>query len=104
SEAISEESSIWTSATQSAWSAFIADRDPGLVSAAHGQARLIPAGTEMTPVNALPEGTLRPRTPLARGRSCLPARRGCPRACRKFTPFPEYTDAQLRRIIDYLDQ
>ena len=67
---------------------------------------ILPEGTELTPINPMPEGTSQPgrrRAPV--GRAQRRTRRSCsPRMAEVYAGFSEYTDAQVGRIVDYLEE
>ena len=68
---------------------------------------ILPEGTELTPINPMP-----PRAPSAQadavrpvGRPCRTRRRRCSRRMAEvYAGFSEYTDAQVGRIVDYLEE
>ena len=66
---------------------------------------LLPEGTELTPLNPMPEGTFTP-TDLVRPWSELndDEKRMFSHMAEVFAGFSEYTDAQVGRIIDYLEE
>ena len=66
---------------------------------------LIPEGTQLTPINPMPEDLANPPTSCARGIRSARTRRSCSRRLMEvYAGFSEYTDAQIGRIIDYLEQ
>ena len=66
---------------------------------------ILPEGTELTPMNPMPEGTFTPtdlRAALGRaqrGREAMFCR-----MAEVYAGFSEYTDAQVGRIVDYLEE
>ena len=66
---------------------------------------ILPEGTELTPMNPMPEGThspaddVRPWASLSDDEKTLFAR-----MAEVYAGFSEYTDAQVGRIIDYLEE
>jgi len=66
---------------------------------------ILPAGTELTPMNPIPEGTFSP-TDLVRPWAELSdeERRLFARMAEVYAGFSEYTDAQVGRIVDYLEE
>ena len=66
---------------------------------------ILPEGTELTPINPMPEGTFTRATRSGRGTRCPTRRSGCSAAWPRSTPASrEYTDAQVGRIVDYLEE
>ena len=67
---------------------------------------VLPEGTELTPLNPMPDDVAAtPATRCARGTRSTTTRRGCSRGWPRCTPgFSEYTDAQVGRIVDYLER
>ena len=66
---------------------------------------ILPEGTELTPLNPMPEGTFSPGD-LVRPWDSLSAEERalfC-RMAEVYAGFSEYTDAQVGRIVDYLEQ
>jgi arylsulfatase A-like enzyme len=66
---------------------------------------ILPEGTELTPINPMPEGTFSPLD-LVRPWESLSddEKRLFARMAEVFGGFSEYTDAQVGRIVDYLEQ
>ncbi len=66
---------------------------------------ILPEGTELTPMNPMPDGTysplddVRPWDSLSDDEKALFAR-----MAEVYAGFSEYTDAQVGRIVDYLEQ
>ena len=67
---------------------------------------ILPEGHQLTPINPMPDGRGQSRaTSCARGTRSTPTRRSCSRRLAEvYAGFSEYTDAQVGRIIDYLEQ
>jgi arylsulfatase len=66
---------------------------------------ILPAGTELTPINPMPNNTI-PEPDRVRPWDSLSAdeKRLFARMAEVYAGFSEYTDAQVGRIIDYLEQ
>ena len=67
---------------------------------------ILPEGTELTPINPMRRGHVHRRaTRCGRGTRCPTRRSGCSAAWPRSTPASrEYTDAQVGRIVDYLEE
>jgi arylsulfatase A-like enzyme len=66
---------------------------------------ILPEGTELTPINPMPEGTFTPGD-LVRPWDSLSEeeKRLFSRMAEVYAGFSEYTDAQVGRIVDYLEE
>jgi arylsulfatase len=66
---------------------------------------ILPEGTELTPINPMPEGTFSPED-VVRPWDMLndEEKRLFSRMAEVYAGFSEYTDAQVGRIIDYLEE
>ena len=66
---------------------------------------ILPKGTELTPLNPMPEGTC-PEADLVRPWETLSddEKRLFSRMAEVFAGFSEYTDVQIGRVIDYLEE
>jgi arylsulfatase A-like enzyme len=66
---------------------------------------ILPKGTELTPINPMPEGVL-PEGDSVRPWNTLSVdeKRLFSRMAEVFAAFSEYTDAQMGRVIDYLEE
>jgi arylsulfatase A-like enzyme len=66
---------------------------------------ILPEGTELTPINPMPEGTFSPLD-LVRPWESLSddEKRLFARMAEVYAGFSEYTDAQVGRIVDYLEE
>jgi hypothetical protein len=66
---------------------------------------ILPQGTELTPVNPMPEGTFTPPDMVRPWASLSDdEKRLFSRMAEVFAGFSEYTDAQVGRIVDYLEE
>ncbi|HEY7033930.1 MAG TPA: arylsulfatase [Thermomicrobiales bacterium] len=66
---------------------------------------ILPAGTQLTPMNPMPEGTYSPLDDVRPWGSLSPDEKKLfSRMAEVYAGFSEYTDRQVGRIIDYLDQ
>jgi arylsulfatase A-like enzyme len=67
--------------------------------------RILPEGTELTPINPMREGTYTPGDAVRPWESLSDEeKRLFSRMAEVYAGFSEYTDAQVGRIIDYLEQ
>jgi arylsulfatase len=66
---------------------------------------VLPEGTELTPINPMREGTYTPGDAVRPWESLSDEeKRLFSRMAEVYAGFSEYTDAQVGRIIDYLEQ
>jgi arylsulfatase len=66
---------------------------------------ILPAGTALTPLNPMPEGTFSPADAVRPWESLSPdEKRLFARMAEVYAGFSEYTDHQVGRIIDYLEE
>jgi arylsulfatase A-like enzyme len=66
---------------------------------------ILPEGTELTPLNPMPEGTFAPGDAVRPWDSLSEEeRRLFSRMAEVYAGFSEYTDAQVGRIVDYLEE
>ncbi len=66
---------------------------------------ILPEGTELTPLNPMPDGTFAPADTVRPWDSLSPdEKRLFSRMAEVYAAFSEYTDAQVGRIIDYLEE
>jgi arylsulfatase A-like enzyme len=66
---------------------------------------IVPEGTELTPLNPMPDGTYSPLDDVRPWDSLsVDERRLFARMAEVYAGFSEYTDAQVGRIVDYLEQ
>ena len=67
---------------------------------------ILPEGTELTPMNPMtPRGRVAESIWCGRGTRCRKMRSGCSRRMAEvYAGFSEYTDHQVGRIIDYLEE
>jgi arylsulfatase A-like enzyme len=66
---------------------------------------ILPEGTELTPLNPMPEGTFSPAdTVRPWGSLSADEQRLFSRMAEVYAGFSEYTDAQVGRIVDYLEE
>ena len=65
----------------------------------------VPDGTEMTPLNPMPDGTFSPGDSVLPWDTLTPEeKRLFSRMAEVYAGFSEYTDRQVGRIVDYLEQ
>ena len=66
---------------------------------------ILPEGTELTPINPMPDGTFNPTDVVRPWDSLNDAEKAmfC-RMAEVYAGFSEYTDAQVGRIVDYLEE
>ncbi len=66
---------------------------------------ILPEGTELTPINPMPEGTFTPGDMVRPWDGCSDKEKAlfC-RMAEVYAGYSEYTDAQVGRIIEYLEQ
>jgi arylsulfatase len=66
---------------------------------------ILPEGTELTPINPMPDGTYTHTDHVRPWDECSEAERAMfSRMAEVFAGFSEYTDAQVGRIVDYLEE
>ncbi len=65
---------------------------------------ILPEGTQLTPINPMPEGTHSPATTCGPGLALRDEKKLFSRMAEVYAGFSEYTDAQVGRIIDYLEE
>jgi arylsulfatase len=66
---------------------------------------ILPAGTELTPLNPMPKGTFFPPDAVRPWETLSPdEKRLFSRMAEVFAGFSEYTDVQIGRVIDYLQE
>ena len=66
---------------------------------------ILPEGTELTPINPMPEGTFTLGDAVRPWDTCPTTRSGCSRRMAEvYAGFSEYTDAQVGRIVEYLEE
>jgi arylsulfatase len=66
---------------------------------------ILPEGTELTPINPMPEGTVAPADAVRPWDSLSDEEKKLfSRMAEVYAAFSEYTDAQVGRIIDYLEE
>ena len=66
---------------------------------------VMPEGTELTPLNPMPEGTYSPNDDVRPWESLSDEEKKLfARMAEVFAGFSEYTDHQVGRIVDYLEE
>ena len=66
---------------------------------------MVPEGTELTPLNPMPDDVANRPTTCGRGPSSTTTRSGCSAGMAEvFAGFSEYTDVQVGRIVDFLER